>query len=577
MANVYVSSVAYAAVAQWTASTAYTVGQYVRQRATPAYGNERVFKCTTAGTSLSTEPTWNLGDGATTTESAGPVWTQVAGREAEQASGSWNAPFGTIRGAGNVWAATVTTTLLVSSDHVESQASAQSYGVAAWIGTYSVSRAGSVPPATSDYLRGAALKTTGNNALTITNGYWWGFDFTCGDSTSAATLQVGQGNNPQAYLEDCTLSLGGSGAQILTFGSTASFPGYTTLRKTNVNFAATTQTISFHNAQNLEWAGGAVGGSAVPASLFTFQTDTPPRTIKVHGVDFSACSGALLKSNSPIWGQMDMWDCKLHASATVPSMFAQDVLSEFRMVNCDDATNGRNYRYAHIFGQAQILSDAAVVRTGGASDGVTNFSHKIVPNNINGALGWHLAAPTGWISRRLNSVGSAVTLSLEAIFFPPTGHTLTDIDVWMEVEVLDTSGVPLGHLISTRGSPLGSGGSLTASTSAWDSQATSRANSTTYAAYSFIKASSNAGRVFMNDAGANGASASSLPGGFATAVDGGTVTDGSNTWTAGTRLKFSQSITPEVKGIVRARLVTRYTGSTNHTNIGFLDPKLQIV
>src|ERR1700744_6527309 len=96
-ANVYVSSVAYAAVAQWAASTAYTVGQYRRQLATPAFGNERVFKCTTAGTSGSSEPSWSLLDTPTTTDGS-VTWTQLTGHESEQAAGSWNAPFGTVFG-----------------------------------------------------------------------------------------------------------------------------------------------------------------------------------------------------------------------------------------------------------------------------------------------------------------------------------------------------------------------------------------------------------------------------------------------------------------------------------------------
>lgn len=62
----YLSSVAYAAVAQWAASTAYTVGQIVRQLAAPTQGNEIVLVCVVAGTTGATEPTWTISRGAQT-------------------------------------------------------------------------------------------------------------------------------------------------------------------------------------------------------------------------------------------------------------------------------------------------------------------------------------------------------------------------------------------------------------------------------------------------------------------------------------------------------------------------------
>jgi hypothetical protein len=67
------------AVAAWAATTAYTVGQIVRQAAAVTAGNERCFICGVAGTSLASEPTWTLTRGATTTETAGPSWRECTG------------------------------------------------------------------------------------------------------------------------------------------------------------------------------------------------------------------------------------------------------------------------------------------------------------------------------------------------------------------------------------------------------------------------------------------------------------------------------------------------------------------
>jgi hypothetical protein len=69
----------------------------VTQRS-PAYGAERVFRCTTAGTAGAAEPTaangnpWNLGLNATTQDGT-IVWTECTGQEAYQGSSGWAAPW----------------------------------------------------------------------------------------------------------------------------------------------------------------------------------------------------------------------------------------------------------------------------------------------------------------------------------------------------------------------------------------------------------------------------------------------------------------------------------------------------
>jgi len=57
----------------WVASTAYTVGQFVK----PTTMNRHSYKCTTAGTTDSTEPTWGTTNGGTTTDNT-VTWTCAA-------------------------------------------------------------------------------------------------------------------------------------------------------------------------------------------------------------------------------------------------------------------------------------------------------------------------------------------------------------------------------------------------------------------------------------------------------------------------------------------------------------------
>ena len=57
----------------WTASTAYSVGDTIIPSAA---GNNHIYKCTTAGTSGSTAPTFPTSDGGTVTDGTTLVWTE---------------------------------------------------------------------------------------------------------------------------------------------------------------------------------------------------------------------------------------------------------------------------------------------------------------------------------------------------------------------------------------------------------------------------------------------------------------------------------------------------------------------
>src|SRR5437868_461152 len=119
MANWYVSSVGWTNVTAWAASTAYSVGNIRRQLASPAVGNERVWRCTTAGTSGSSEPPWTLTAGSTTSDNS-VVWTEITGQETYQGT-SWAAPHARLKNAFASGWAVAADTVFVSSDHAETQ------------------------------------------------------------------------------------------------------------------------------------------------------------------------------------------------------------------------------------------------------------------------------------------------------------------------------------------------------------------------------------------------------------------------------------------------------------------------
>tara|TARA_Y100000004_G_scaffold184573_1_gene233767 strand:+ start:377 stop:1270 length:894 start_codon:yes stop_codon:yes gene_type:complete len=71
------------AVAAWTASTAFAVGDI--RRATTEQNSGLVFRCTTAGTSASSEPAWPTDIGSTTTDNT-VVWTAFSSVYADVAA-----------------------------------------------------------------------------------------------------------------------------------------------------------------------------------------------------------------------------------------------------------------------------------------------------------------------------------------------------------------------------------------------------------------------------------------------------------------------------------------------------------
>jgi hypothetical protein len=142
-------------------------------------------------------------------------------------------------------------------------------------------------------------------------------------------------------------------------------------------------------------------------------------------------------------------------------------------------------------------------------------------------------------------------------------------EVWIDMEYLGDSGDLIGQFTKgTKADVLRSGAALTADTSAWDGAATARQNSHAYSVGDVIAVATNPGRIFFCTA-SSGNSAASEPGGYATAVDGGAVTDGSCTFRAGMRFSQTLSFTPQIAGPVYGYVRCGKASSTY-----YLDPKM---
>ncbi|HUY04998.1 MAG TPA: hypothetical protein VMV33_17100 [Rhodocyclaceae bacterium] len=564
MSNWYVSSVGYAAVAQWSASAAVVLGQICRQMAAPAIGNERCFVVTTAGTTGAAEPSWSLNKGASTNDN-GVVWKECTGEEAYQSPGNWAAPAARIaRMTGATGYAVSGDFVFLASNHAETAAATTTIGNAFIsqsqgnpVNVVCVDAGGSshVPPQSADITTGASITTTGNNSIVI-DGYGYYFN--------GVTFNVGSGATGTAYfqrntinrrywlrLDNCAINLlsTGSGCQI-RFYTTAS-SNAVELNNTTVGFANTQQSIVC-GAGVLTWRDtvSAVGGTAVPVALFlAFAGGTT--LLFAEGVDFSGLGSNYIFSNSATQAAIiTLQSCKVGAGPyiTVPSGADGVNAGSFpllQMMNCDSGSETvRSLKYA---GADNLDTSITVIRTGGASDGTTGYSWIITRSTVNEA--WSNFFEAFPIAIWNSTVGSPVALTIFGVW---DAAALPNNDqVWMALEYYGSgTGVLTVEESGSKATILASASALSADSSAWDSQVATRQNSTAYALGDVFKTASNPGRIFICTTA--GTTAASGPLGYGSAVDGDSISDGTSVFRAGVRFSQTVTVTPQQAGFIRA-------------------------
>lgn len=544
MANIYCSSVAWTAVTAWAASTAYAVGAIRRQLATPAVNNERCFRCTTAGTSGSAEPSWGLSAGAVTSDGTGALkWTEITGLEAYQAPGAWAAPFARVSPMTDRMNGGDTGYL--SSDHSETQ----SAGITLNCGNgsnntpllcVSVNRASGshVPPQAGDYAIGATVFCNGNMNLAQSGNcsvVFMGITFSCNGPSDGNNISLSGGTGSEARFIDCTIKLNGNGTNIQSQSSSAVYA-----LNSSFIFASTGQRINHFGYWKLRGCKFAPTGT-VPQYLFS-SLYAGGSTLDLEDCDLSTISGSGVAIFNESYGvaKITMKNCKLAAGVQITPANINQV--DIYVVRCGaTASLAGEFKYNQL--GAHII-ELTAVRTGGRSDGTTASSWNVTTQ---ASASWLRPFETMQMLVWNASVGSQVTATVEGIWVAPTAPN--NDDIWGEVEYFGSSASPIGSTASnTKTDRLATGTALTASTAAWDSLAPARANSTSYTTGAVIKLASNAGRLFFCTSG--GQSAASEPAGYASAVDGGTVVDNGATFQAGVRFKIQVPFTPALVGPV---------------------------
>lgn len=639
----YISSAKWSAASAWAATHAYSVGNLVRQLATPTATNERIFACILAGTSLGSEPTWTFNRGDIITESGGPKWVEVTGQPAVNGdatnsakwingknqgisqghvitdaagthvfvcstSGSsgngaeptwntsavgntttdntvtwtyiglvssftaWGAAHARLQNAyaGN-WGTSGTGTepsqYFVGHDNAESNSSGYNFTTRGAINNTSkimcVNTAGSMPPVSADLRTSATIGLTGSQNLGLT-GYWswvYGIGFSCGNSANVALI-LNNENAIDKFYESCTFTLPsgtGSGAQIQVPSNNV---GRTRLKNCTLKFTNTGHSLAV--AGWVKFQNCSIDNTGSVPTQFMVPTASGAEIV-FEGCDLSFLSGSqFLHDNGNVSNRFTFIDCKLPSSWSAQIAGGNCPAQEIIISRCSSGANP--WQFYMLNRVAQLQASNVVYRANGAADNSVNYSWNLTTNaNASNGIGTAFECPP--IAEYNSITGSNRTVTINGIV--DAAAVPTNLDLWMDVSYLGASGTPQATIASTRvADMLATPSSLTTDTSAWDGGVTARVNSHTYSAGDILKVASNPGRIFFCQTG--GAAASSEPGGYASAVDGGSVTDGAATFRAGCRFKMALTLSspqPQQAGALYARVFATKP-STNY----FIDP-----
>lgn len=459
MANIYVKSGGGTIGAGtwrglWSASQTWAVGDRIVATNVISY---RVMECTTGGAGgAGAEPTWNVTTGGTTTDNAA-VWTT-------RIPSTWaNATVDLTRAAANDAAGD---TIYVSHQHAESTAAVVSLS---WAGTIASPvrvlcvNDGAEPP--TALATTASVMTTGNNNIVWGSGvsqttYCYGITFTPGSGATGTASFSTEGAHVFES-SDIVLSSTGAVSRIhLQNGSSTQ----TSWVNCGYKYGNAAHGLSINTAGCVvDTKGGSLlaGGTSPTALLVTLQAGS---TVSIDGLNLTNASSSLnLSSVNTASCNVVFRNCRLPASwsgslhSGTPGHG-----SVFEMFNCDGGDTNYRYRKAAEFGTIQ--EETTLVRTGGASDGTTAYSWRLVTNaNAEYPL---LTLDTPEIVRWNDTTGSAITVTVEILHDSATN--MKDDGVWLEVMYLGTSGVPLGSFTDDAAADvLATAADQTASSTTW--------------------------------------------------------------------------------------------------------------
>lgn len=431
----------------WTASTNYSINGTLITKNTA--GTHHFLVTTDSGSSGASEPSWDTTTGATTSD-GGITWTCIG---AVGDFNLWGAPIARVLTGGSF--AVGRDVVRVSSRHNDSNTA----------GT-NISTGNALSAAFQiicvDYADGATLATgavtelTGTTSLTIYGfGYVYGITFKHGASSSNGIGNYGAGNN-HLTLDNCTHYINSAALYIGYDSST--YGGHVTLKNCNFVFSAENQSIYFQQATPIKIDNLAISGTLLTTLFKGTNGAAAGASVRISNSDLSGVTGYLFDVGALSGANIDVINCKLHASVTVTTGAFHIRSDKIRLFNCTSENINYSYRLDNYCGVIQ--HETTTVRTGGASDGVTPISLQIV-SSANSWFGWPLISDP--IAQWNETTGSQLTATVEIA----GSVELTNADIWLELEYLGDTTSCKGSTVSTRCGLMASAAVVTSSAASW--------------------------------------------------------------------------------------------------------------
>ncbi len=444
------------------ASTTATLGQVIQRNNGASYQI-----CTVQGTVSASEPAFSDTAGTPTTDN-GATWRSLGTPSGYTTI--FSAPHARIVNAmTSTWGA-AGNSFYVHNTSAEAQITSVSWSCPGTTGSpcflYSVTN-GAVPPTNATLSAGASMTTTGNTQIAFNGGflYVYGVTFSAATGVSSQNITFAANSDTGITLDTCVLKALGTNANIskISFGTTsAQIKSKAVLINTTMQFGATGDNVGLQACDFL-WknTATAIQGATLPTTLFAPQRSG---NYVLQGIDLSALTGTIFGPGGTANGTFTaiVQDCKLNASttlATVPNAWAGS-----RIFNVRSDSGNTNYNHGVVSYAGTQTIETTIVRTGGATDGTTPISWKIVPTTNSKWIQPFESIPI----TIFNSIVTPTTFTV-TLFGVSTGGSVPDnATVWMDIEGLGTASFPLGTITTTtKASNLAAAGANSSDSSTW--------------------------------------------------------------------------------------------------------------
>lgn len=375
---------------------------------------------------------------------------------------TWALSKATLAGAAAIDAAG--DTIYLSQSHAESTASSINFPLAGTLASPTIvlcANDAAEPPTAQATT--ATISTTLSSGITFSGANYVvdGVEFNVGTGTGTVSINMGSSTGNRSEFKNCSMILGSSGsASRIDFTSAPS--AFSKLTNVGFKFAHAGQGIRPNNNVFVEMVNcSLLSGGTSPTTLFL---PSGKGDITARGFDLRNADSAIniMSAGQPTRAVFSNIALPTSWSGSFVTGTISQPVERYEFYNCDSSDT--NYRI-HVKDYSGTLDEETIiVRTGGASDGTTPLSWRIVTTANAKETPTPFATPP--ISVWNETVGSAVTATIEIIHDNATD--LTDADVWVVVEYLGTSGVPMLSAVSDqRADILGSATNQATSAASW--------------------------------------------------------------------------------------------------------------